>query len=142
MVNIKVTFDMGDVIQRLADAKENTLDHIDAELLLNFYATTATWDTPVTFRVEKSNGRHAVGTDSERYEQLNNGFVREVALSDDYQRKTVPGVLASFPGQGRVVGDLIFGIPVEPGKWDEANAEDVAPKAGAIAQQEYGKLFK
>jgi hypothetical protein len=142
MLKIKTTFDMGDVMQRLEDAKENTLDYIDAELLLNFYATTATWDTPVDFRVEKSNGRHAVGTDSERYEQLNNGFVREVALSADYQRKTIPGVLASFPGQGRVIGDLIFGVPVTPGLWDEANAKEVEPMAGPIAQQEYGKLFK
>jgi hypothetical protein len=142
MLKIKTTFDMGDVTQRLAQAKENTLERIDAELLLNFYATTATFDHSVTFRVEKSEDRHAVGTDDEIYENLNNGFTRFVTLSDDYERKTQPGVLASFPGSGSVVGFTPFGIQVPAGNWDEANAEEVTPMAGPIAQQEYGKLFK
>lgn len=141
MIKMKVTFDPGDVMKRMEQAKESTLDHIDAELLLNFYAVTATYDHQVTFRVEKDEGRHAVGTDDEIFAANNDGFTRFVTLSEDFQRKTVPGVLAAFPGSGRVVGFTPFGIKVPAGNWDEANAEEVTPAAGPIAKQEYGRLL-
>jgi len=141
MLKLNVKVDMGDVMERLAQAKENTMSHIGAEVALNFYQVVATYDHEVTFREEKHEDYHAIGTDDEIFVKNNDGFERFVILSEDFQRKTVPGQLVSFPGQGRVVAFTPFGIKVPAGRWDEANAEDVASAAGPIAKQEYSKLF-
>lgn len=142
MVKLTVKVDMGDVLQRLDKAKENTLDHIGNDIIRDFQTVAATYDNMPNFRQEKHEDYHAVGTDDVKFVANNDGFTRFVTLSEDFERKTKPGEIASFPGAGRVVGFTPFGIQVPAGNWDEAIAEEIAPAVGPIARQEYGQLFK
>lgn len=141
MLKLSAKFDMGDVIERLEQAKQASLDEIGKDIISDYQTVAGTYEQMPNFRAEKHEDYHAVGTDDEKFVKNNDGHTRYVRLSEDYERKTQPGVIASFPGAGRVVGFTPFGIEVPAGNWDEAIAESVAPAVGPIAKQQYLKLF-
>lgn len=74
----------------------------------DYEKTVATWDDPPVFeqvtQTTSPDISALVGTDDRIYGYLDRGTrVRHALMSPDFQPKTRPGELRSYPGQGHVV---------------------------------------
>lgn len=144
MVKVKLEVDMGDLVQRLALAKRRSLEKAAQVARRNFEATTRTWDEQVNFtvKIDEAAGEAVVGTDNDQYVQVNDGFEHLLKFSKDFEPKTKPLILDSFPGKGGIVGIAFTPRPTEPRQFEIANAEAVQEVIEPITYGEYGKLFK
>lgn len=115
---------------------ELALDALAQEAVSDFNKTMKTWQehkTPVT--IEKSRGKRVVSVIDDIYAYVNFGTsVRRALLSPDWKSKTVPRVIDSGHGSGRVLAvSRAFEFPgIDARKFDETIVErintEVLPK--------------
>lgn len=103
------------------------------DMLRGFRRTTKTWVYKAKFSSKVSNASWKitvdVGTGSEIYGRVNDGtaFIYD-RLSLNFEPKTRPGVLDSFPGRGGRVGLSVTPLPgIIPRKFDEAMINFIEP---------------
>lgn len=94
--------------QLLKDALRDAIEEVGKGVLQDYKSTTETWDTKPRFysrtKVTADYVERYVYTKSDIYRWVHDGTERRYAvLSSDFQPKTIPGALASFPGRGGVI---------------------------------------
>jgi hypothetical protein len=103
------------------------------DMLRGFRRTVKTWYFKPKFSSKIGNASWKitidVGTGSEIYARVNDGteFIYD-RLSANFEPKTRPGVLDSFPGRGGKIGLSATPLPgIIPRKFDEAMVDFIEP---------------
>lgn len=101
--------------------------------------TVKTWDHKVQFKTKRRFPRRGnvigfeISTDDEIWNMLDQGTtVRFSELSDNWESKTAPDVLDSYPGAGEVIGVNQEGFKpgIEARRWTEAIGEFIENRLG------------
>lgn len=106
----------------------------ETDMLRGFRRTTKTWAIKAQFDASRSNNQGTitidVGTDDLLYGQINDGTTAIYdVLSKNFEPKTRPGVLDSFPGRGGRVGKSASPLPgIIPRRWDDAMVDFIEPR--------------